>query len=835
MRGRAWLAAGLTAVVALALIDVATGDDDFAPSLYLLPVLAVAMRARAPDVAAVGVAATALALLSSVWNDAAASALPLVTVVAGSAIAVWGAYERHAAMAARAAAETERRQLQLLADAARITDGTADIDDALRRLVDLLVPDVADAAWIDVRQPGGGVRRLAARFDGPDREELEAWLLARGSSARSDLSPITRALRGEGSQLAELDDRLRYAIVHHDDEDDRRLLERSQLRWTMALPLAPSGGPLGALALGVGRSGRTYGRDELDFAELLVGRAGLALANAQLVNRLTATQRRLDGILGALAEAVTVQSRGGRIEYANEAAARLLGLPGVHAVLTAEPGDLIDRFEIRHPDGRPVGPDELPGARVIRGEKPEPMLTQSVYRATGERHWFLTKATPLEDEAGELMAVNVVEDITEEHEARLRQQFLAEAGEALSSSLVYEETLQRVARLAVPRLADWCAVELPDEHGTLQQVALAHADPALVEHAHAIRARYPPDPDAPSGAYGVMRSGEPQLIQEIPDSMLVEAARDADHLDAIRALSIRSGMSVPMITGGRVLGVMTFLFSDSNRVYGEEDLGFAQELSARAATAIENARLYSERAEMSRTLQASLLPEELPAVPGWRFAAAYRPGQRGADVGGDFYDVFAVRGGTMLLLGDVTGMGVTAAALTSLVRHTARTAATFDPRPAAVLRHVNRALRQRPRIAPVTVVCGLLCEGTVTLAVAGHPPPLLRRCGRGCEKVGATGLLLGAVDGYPAPDTARIELAPGDTLLLYTDGVTDTRGPDGRFGEARLCAVVDAAPAEPDAVLEAVSAALDAFAHGAGLDDRAMLALQRTDHDRAAR
>src|SRR5215204_2847318 len=122
MRGRAWLAAGLTAVVALALIDVATGDDDFAPSLYLLPVLAVAMRARAPDVAAVGVAAMALALLSSVWNDGAASALPLVTVVAGSAIAVWGAYERHAAMAARAAAETERRQLQLLADAARITD-----------------------------------------------------------------------------------------------------------------------------------------------------------------------------------------------------------------------------------------------------------------------------------------------------------------------------------------------------------------------------------------------------------------------------------------------------------------------------------------------------------------------------------------------------------------------------------------------------------------------------------------------------------------------------------------------------------------------------------------
>ena len=273
-----------------------------------------------------------------------------------------------------------------------------------------------------------------------------------------------------------------------------------------------------------------------------------------------------------------------------------------------------------------------------------------------------------------------------------------------------------------------------------------------------------------------MRTGEPQLIPEVPDELLVEAAQDAEHLALIRALSIRSGMVVPMITGGRVLGVMTFVFSDSGRVYREQDLAFAQDLAARAATAIENASLYTERAEVARTLQASLLPEKLPEVPGWRFAADYRPGQRGADVGGDFYDVFAVQGGQMVLLGDVTGMGVAAAALTSLVRHTAKTAATFDPRPAAVLSHVNGALRQRPRIAPVTMVCGLLRGGAITLAVGGHPLPLLKRAGRACEKVGATGLLLGAVDSYEEAEPTTIELAPGDTLLLFTDGVTDTPG-----------------------------------------------------------
>jgi phosphoserine phosphatase RsbU/P len=181
----------------------------------------------------------------------------------------------------------------------------------------------------------------------------------------------------------------------------------------------------------------------------------------------------------------------------------------------------------------------------------------------------------------------------------------------------------------------------------------------------------------------------------------------------------------------------------------------------------------------------------------------------------------------MVLLGDVTGMGVAAAALTSLVRHTARTAAAFDPRPAAVLSHVNRALRQRRRIEPVTMVCGLLREGTVALAIGGHPLPLLKRDG-GCEKVGIPGLLLGAVDDYGEAALANVAFAPGDTLLLFTDGVTDTPGADGRFGDRRLRATVATAPAEPAELLAAVSAALDAFGHGNGQDDRAMLALRRS-------
>jgi serine phosphatase RsbU (regulator of sigma subunit) len=196
-------------------------------------------------------------------------------------------------------------------------------------------------------------------------------------------------------------------------------------------------------------------------------------------------------------------------------------------------------------------------------------------------------------------------------------------------------------------------------------------------------------------------------------------------------------------------------------------------------------------------------------------------------VGGDFYDVFAVEDGHVVLLGDVTGKGVAAAALTSLVRHTAKTAAMFDARPARVLAVVNRALRQRPRLAPVTMICGLLSGSNFTFAVGGHPLPLLKRGDHPCAKVGMSGLLLGAVEDYAGAQDVILPIEPGDILVVYTDGVTDTPGPAGRFGEERLRAAVDAAPPEPEAVLASISRALEDYAVGGALDDRAMLVLQR--------
>jgi serine phosphatase RsbU (regulator of sigma subunit) len=242
---------------------------------------------------------------------------------------------------------------------------------------------------------------------------------------------------------------------------------------------------------------------------------------------------------------------------------------------------------------------------------------------------------------------------------------------------------------------------------------------------------------------------------------------------------------------------------------------------------VENARLYTELRAVAQTLQASLLPDTLPSLPGWEAAAAYEPGQREAEVGGDFYDVFALHDGRhMFILGDVTGKGIGAAALTSLVRHTAKTVALFDPHPGAVLSLVNRVLRQQDTLAPVTMLCGVLGDGDVTLAVAGHPLPLLKRVGGRPERVGVPGLLLGAVDEYPRADEQTVRLRRGDTLICFTDGVTDTPGDDSRFGDHRLEDIVGSAPGDAGTLLETVSSALDHFQRGAVADDRAMLALR---------
>jgi PAS domain S-box-containing protein len=190
-----------------------------------------------------------------------------------------------------------------------------------------------------------------------------------------------------------------------------------------------------------------------------------------------------------------------------------------------------------------------------------------------------------------------------EAEQRARQQaeqrkerldFLLEASTVLNASLDYETTLANLARLAVPRIADWCSVDILTEDETVQRLAVAHIDPEKVKWAYELSRRYPPDPDAPTGLYEILRTGKSELYPDIPDSMLVNNIKDPELLQLMRSVGLSSAMNVPLIARGRTLGVLGLFAAESGRHYNEEDLEFALELARRAAMAVDNAQLYRE-------------------------------------------------------------------------------------------------------------------------------------------------------------------------------------------------------------------------------------------------
>jgi PAS domain S-box-containing protein len=558
-----------------------------------------------------------------------------------------------------------------------------------------------------------------------------------------------------------------------------------------------------------------------------VRRRGTEAAPAE--GELAATREMLERMLGNLTEAVTVTDCDRRMRYANQAAADLLGYATPKDLIVQPLGAVAAQWDSTHEDGRPLTAEDVPSYKIVNGLPAEPLLTKVIHRETGELRWRLVKAAPLEGPAGETMAVSVIEDVTDAKEAEVHQRFLAEAGEALASSLDYEETLQRVARLAVPELADWCAVDVLDASGRPHLVAVAHVDPQKVAFARDLRRRYPPDPTEDRGFYRVVRTGEPELYPVIPEELLEQTVTDPEQLAAIKDIGMRSVMIVPMIVAGRSIGAMSFISAESGRSFDEDDLAFAGELARRAAVAVENSRLYTERAQAALTLQQTLLPERLPSIPGWQLASAYAAGDTTTDVGGDFYDVVTLEGGLMAIVGDVTGKGVAAAALTSLARYTLATAARFDPSPPSVVALLNDVLIAREDLSLVTVACARIVPtasgARMHLTGAGHPGPVLMRAGQPPITVAAPGLLLG-MSSHAHWDETIVDLAPGDSILFYTDGVTDTPSGGERFGERRLLEALSGPPVDPAGVIERVQRAVRAFQVGDVVDDRAMLALQ---------
>jgi PAS domain S-box-containing protein len=464
-----------------------------------------------------------------------------------------------------------------------------------------------------------------------------------------------------------------------------------------------------------------------------------------------------------------------------------------------------------HIDGRPVGAIAV-GWRVPRSFDDD------------DRRFLMT----LGHQAAQAL------DRAQFHEAeqrRSRQQaFLAEASRLLGSSLDHEAAVAEVVGLAVPAVADSCSVHLVEEGG-LRTVAERHAGGEPEGGATALSGR--PWCVSTTRLLEVVARSEALLVPCVEEH-LAAWAEDDDHLAALTALGRRSAMAVPLRSGDQTLGVVALATAAPNRPYGPDDVAFVEDLAARVAAAVANGRAHQTRSEIARTLQHSLLPPDVPLIPGVEVAARYRPIGPDIEVGGDFYDVFPAGGGRWgVAIGDVSGKGIPAASLTALARYTLRAAARREEGPSAVLRALNGTILDdgvdEERFCTVALAFLRHDEEGLSLSVScgGHLLPLLVRADGTLRRLGQAGTALGLL-GDPALTDATYALEPGDAVVLYTDGVDEARAPDGAFADGlleRTLAVHAGRSAEE--LARAVEDAVLEFGGGRQRDDLAILVVRR--------
>lgn len=319
----------------------------------------------------------------------------------------------------------------------------------------------------------------------------------------------------------------------------------------------------------------------------------------QMAEERRRAEDRLESVLRHMPVGVVLFDQDGRVLFANSAARRM-------SIMAVDVG-AIPSGEVRalRPDGSPLERDGWPVPRALAGEVVENEIV-SAENDAGLRRTYNLSAAPMRDRDGRIdAAILTILDVTDRVVAQERERFLARASEVLASSLDYEETVRRVADLVVPQFADWCAVHLANEERAPQLIAVAHRDPDKVALALEVARDYPEEPDSPSSAAAILRDGHTVFVPDITEEQLDAAARDDRHREIIRALHLRSALSVPLVVGGRVTGVLTLVNGESGRRFEAGDVAFAENLAARAAAAIENARLFREGVRFKRLLDAT--------------------------------------------------------------------------------------------------------------------------------------------------------------------------------------------------------------------------------------
>ncbi|MEV5439367.1 SpoIIE family protein phosphatase [Streptomyces sp. NPDC052682] len=454
-----------------------------------------------------------------------------------------------------------------------------------------------------------------------------------------------------------------------------------------------------------------------------------------------------------------------------------------------------------------------------------PLLDQLVIGRTpahpDEDHAWSVSLYRLEDSLGNVLGLaGMAVDVTEQHRAgleaeaaRRRLSLIADASARIGTTLELDRTAHELADVAVPELADIAAVDLLDAVVQGRRSALGPAEPAVIR-ALAVQAEDAPDalraadPPGHIARYApdrlvteCVRTGRPVMLPQVKDEDLPRIAGSPEAAELLGRAGVHSYLAVPLIARGEVLGALDLKRTRNPLPFGEDDLLLARELAARAAVQIDNARWYQNARDTALTLQRSLLPSHPPMTGGLEVASRYRPAGTTSEVGGDWFDVIPLDGAkTALVVGDVMGSGITAATTMGRLRTATTTLASLDLEPAVLLEHLDKitaGLDQAIATCLYAVHDPRLRQ--VRIANAGHLPPVRVRAGHPPELLDLpTGVPLGV--GGVAFCTTAVDLEPGDRLVLYTDGLVETRRDPLDERLDRLRALLDG----PDRPLEEV-------------------------------
>ena len=407
------------------------------------------------------------------------------------------------------------------------------------------------------------------------------------------------------------------------------------------------------------------------------------------------------------------------------------------------------------------------------------------------------------------------------HIARVSR-FLAETGRIMAAASDLASTLDELARAALPLIGDLCLIDMMSEEGVLRRVVARHADSAKQPLADRLRDEYPPSAEGSHPAAEVLKLGGTRWSLTMSDDFLRSTTLDADHYELTRLLGFRSYIVVPITDGAEPIGALTLV--SCSRPFTEDDVALAEGLAQQVSSVVAKAQKLEDVSRTSRMLQEALLPSDLPTIEGLAIHTSYSAASHALDVGGDFYDVFRVPGGTVwLMIGDVEGHDQRAAAEMGQLRSAARTLAVSGKHPSQVLDDLRAAWEHIGFTRTATVAVGSLdaTTGALVIASAGHPPPIV------VTSNGADLLDLprNPLLGVPSPHPTRAlvtSLSQADVLLLYTDGALNERTLGFDEGVAWLCKAAEVAAPSPRAVCERI---VDRLLRRP--DDAALLAVMR--------